>query len=155
MPKQFRDGDALASRKRSQAADPTPVRHVKKANKRQRGAEVVFDPKAHREYLTGFRKRKDKRRKEAQQHLKAKAVKERIDARAEKRAKLKSDLGLTDDYEFSKIAPSVPVTHPNIEEKGKGKGANETVYQSSQFVTTVRTIPVWASSEEDSGDDSE
>lgn len=61
----YRDYDALAIRKGRVEGEPAAINHVKKAQKRKRGEEVVFDPKAHKDYVTGFRRRKQQRRKEA------------------------------------------------------------------------------------------
>lgn len=45
------------------------ARHVAKKDRRKKGVEAVFDPIAHREYITGFRKRKKQRQKEAMAKL--------------------------------------------------------------------------------------
>ena len=41
------------------------ARHMAKRNRRTRGLEVVFDPKDHRDFVTGFHKRKKQRQKDA------------------------------------------------------------------------------------------
>ena len=89
--KRFAGEDALAW-DQSPADAPASANHVQKRLQKRKGVEVAFDPKAHRfsskqglhrlavpsiqllivpdtaacrDYLTGFKRRKDKRRKEA------------------------------------------------------------------------------------------
>ncbi|KAF8070873.1 nol12 [Scenedesmus sp. PABB004] len=94
----YRDYDALAFNPRSVGEERGAINHVKKAKARQRGLEVVFDPKAHREFVTGFRKRKQQRRKEAEKQNVKKAKEQRVQDRAERRKELKAQLGLPEDY---------------------------------------------------------
>ncbi|KAF5837747.1 nucleolar protein 12-domain-containing protein [Dunaliella salina] len=72
--------------------------HVRKKDKRTKGVEVVFDPAQHKDFITGFRKRKQQRRKEAQEQIKERERQQRIANRAEKRSKLKEELGLDDNW---------------------------------------------------------
>jgi hypothetical protein len=60
----YRDYDALALRNKGERRAAV-VQHIKKAQARKQGEEIVFDPKAHKDFVTGFRKRKQQRRKDA------------------------------------------------------------------------------------------
>jgi len=50
-----------------------------------RPEEIVYDAEDHREFVTGFRRRKDERRRRAENELAEQARKERIEKRKEKR----------------------------------------------------------------------
>jgi hypothetical protein len=58
-----------------------------KPNQQRRGSKrkqvVVFNPDERADYITGFRKRKAKRRQDAQDQIKAKALEELKDIRRE------------------------------------------------------------------------
>ncbi|KAK3285926.1 hypothetical protein CYMTET_6487 [Cymbomonas tetramitiformis] len=64
-----------------------------KRNRRNKGAELVFDPDAHKEWVTGFSKRKKQRQKVAQQQIEEKQRQQRIDDRKKRRAELKHGAG--------------------------------------------------------------
>lgn len=57
--------------------------HVAKRRQRNKALEVVFDPTSHKEYITGFRKRKQQRRKEALSALEKRQRQQRLEERAE------------------------------------------------------------------------
>lgn len=57
--------------------------HVAKRKQRNKALEVVFDPTSHKEYITGFRKRKQQRRKEALSVLEKRQRQQRLEERAE------------------------------------------------------------------------
>lgn len=67
VPRTFRDVNALAFDPDA-IEDPraSTINHVPKKLRKTKGLEVVFDPSSHKEYLTGFRKRKQQRRAEAE-----------------------------------------------------------------------------------------
>ncbi|XP_008775018.2 ribosomal RNA-processing protein 17 [Phoenix dactylifera] len=67
-------------------------RHIKKRSLRNKGLTVGFDDKELRDFVTGFHKRKKKRRKEAQRQLKEKERLKRIQAR--KKRKQERELAL-------------------------------------------------------------
>nr|XP_010921912.1 ribosomal RNA-processing protein 17 [Elaeis guineensis] len=67
-------------------------RHIKKRSLRNKGVTVGFDDKELRDFVTGFHKRKKKRRKEAQRQLKEKERLKRIEAR--KKRKQERELAL-------------------------------------------------------------
>ncbi|PKU83225.1 nucleolar protein 12 [Dendrobium catenatum] len=56
-------------------------RHINKKSLRNRGLSIAFDEKNLRDFVTGFHKRKDKRRKEAKKQLHEKERQMRIMAR--------------------------------------------------------------------------
>lgn len=60
----YREYDALALRSKADRQQAL-VKHIRKADKRKKGDEVVFDPRAHKDFVTGFRRRKQQRRKDA------------------------------------------------------------------------------------------
>jgi len=66
--------------------------HLAKRRRKNKGLEVGFDPEAHREFVGGFRKRKLKRRQDAQAALKKREREEKNKERSEKRAKLREQL---------------------------------------------------------------
>mmetsp|Transcript_30966 Transcript_30966/g.42915 ORF Transcript_30966/g.42915 Transcript_30966/m.42915 type:complete len:168 (+) Transcript_30966:109-612(+) len=66
--------------------------HISKRNRRNKGSEAVFDPKAHKDYTTGFHKRKVQRRKIAQKGLADKANQQRLESRRKIRADAKAEL---------------------------------------------------------------
>ncbi|KAJ9527169.1 hypothetical protein QJQ45_025406, partial [Haematococcus lacustris] len=118
-----RDYETLVPRAPSRT-ERLAVNHVAKGkSKRSRGADVVFDPAKHKEFITGFRKRKQQRRKAAQENNKERERKARLETRAEassafcsmkvhqglmnhvphathvqRRAKLKEELGFDDKW---------------------------------------------------------
>jgi len=51
--------------------------------------EIVFDPAARKDFLTGFHKRKNERKQKARQKIADRVRKERIEERAERRAYLR------------------------------------------------------------------
>ena len=77
--------------KEDRKPDPNSKRSFKKLHgggsfKKKEKVEIKFDPAARREYLTGFKKRKDERRKEARKQIKVEERKIKLENRAEKRA---------------------------------------------------------------------
>ena len=71
----------------SHTAAPAPApRHVAKRARRDKSVEAVFDEASRREFLTGFQKRKNQRRKAAEKHLEEKARRARLDARKQVRS---------------------------------------------------------------------
>ena len=97
-----RDGEELPPpRSRSaivpQPPTPSPLpQHVtKREQKRGRAPDAVFDPQAHRDWVSGFGKRKKQRREEALRALAVRARRDRVEQRKEGRAKFLRDLGLS------------------------------------------------------------
>ncbi|KAK9817070.1 hypothetical protein WJX72_009034 [[Myrmecia] bisecta] len=129
------------------------VRHVEKRKTKQKGLEVVFDPDKHRDYLTGFHKRKLQRRKAALQEQDSKEKKQRLQDRAERREALRKTLQL-DKYETASEASedeSKPAA-PSAAEPA----ADVTVYDNDVWTTTVTTEPLAMHSEsEPEGNDSD
>jgi hypothetical protein len=66
--------------------------HLSKRRRKTKGLEVGFDPEKHREFVSGFRKRKQKRREDAQAALKKREREEKAKQRAENRSKLRTQL---------------------------------------------------------------
>ena len=59
--------------------------HVQKRKRRNKDLEIVFDVNSHRDYVQGFRKRKQQRRKEAVKALEKLSKEQKIEERAERR----------------------------------------------------------------------
>jgi len=68
---------------------------TKREQKRGRAPDAVFDPQAHRDWVSGFGKRKKQRREEALRALAVRARRDRVEQRKEGRAKFLRDLGLS------------------------------------------------------------
>ncbi|BDA42598.1 probable ribosomal RNA-processing protein 17 at N-terminal half [Coccomyxa sp. Obi] len=119
--------------------------HTKKRNKRQRGLEITFDPVAHKEYVTGFHKRKLLRKKEAQRQLEEKAKKSRQEERAKKRAELRARLDL-DRYMTSESEAEEVVT----QQDGK---RDVRAFARDGISTTVTIAPFSLNSDSDSEED--
>ena len=66
--------------------------HLAKRRRKTKGLEVGFDPEKHREFVSGFRKRKQKRREDAQAALKKREREEKAKQRADNRSKLRAQL---------------------------------------------------------------
>eukprot|EP00959_Pyramimonas_sp_CCMP1952_P019318 408392-Pyramimonas_sp.AAC.1 len=64
--------------------------HISKRKRRNKGEVVTFDPEAHKEWITGFRKRKQQRRKAADKALVDKETRKRQQDKKEKREELKA-----------------------------------------------------------------
>ncbi|CAL5219777.1 g1681 [Coccomyxa viridis] len=86
--------DALAFEHQSQPNETLKPAHLAKRKQRNKALEITFNPEEHREFVTGFHKRKLQRRKDAQRILDEKAKKQRLEERAQKRADLKKRLDL-------------------------------------------------------------
>jgi len=142
----YRDYDALAYNPRKLGEERGAINHIKKVKQKAKGLEVVFDPKGHRDFLTGFRKRKQQRRKEAIQQLEAKQKKQRVEQRAERRTKLKEELGLPENY-------GVDESNSEAEEDQEqvlGR-ADVKVFQQGQVTTTVSVVDLHPDSDGEAG----
>eukprot|EP00241_Pyramimonas_parkeae_P012054 CAMPEP_0114245486 /NCGR_PEP_ID=MMETSP0058-20121206/11924_1 /TAXON_ID=36894 /ORGANISM="Pyramimonas parkeae, CCMP726" /LENGTH=206 /DNA_ID=CAMNT_0001358547 /DNA_START=199 /DNA_END=819 /DNA_ORIENTATION=+ len=64
-------------------------KHVSKRNRRT-GEAVTFDPDAHKEWITGFSKRKKERRKAAEKGLADKAQRQKLADRRKRREEIKA-----------------------------------------------------------------
>mmetsp|Transcript_14035 Transcript_14035/g.56540 ORF Transcript_14035/g.56540 Transcript_14035/m.56540 type:complete len:105 (+) Transcript_14035:1076-1390(+) len=74
-----------------------------------RPEEIVYDAEDHREFVTGFRRRKDERRRRAENELAEQARKERIEKRKEKRQlfkKMREARGIHGNETFPKESRS-------------------------------------------------
>jgi len=94
----------------------------------KRGGEAVFDDKIRKEWVTGYSKRKTKRRNFAISEEKEKARKERLVDRKERREELKRTLGITGEEE------------EEVEEKVAGVVDTEVVEYGSGVTVTVEGI---------------
>ncbi|XP_010265474.1 PREDICTED: ribosomal RNA-processing protein 17 [Nelumbo nucifera] len=86
----------------------TNARHIKKRALKNKALSVTFNEKDLRDFVTGFHKRKKKRRKEAQHKLQEKERLRRIQAR--KQRKLERDLAL--------YGGAQPATDAGVDEGG-------------------------------------
>ncbi|GIL42958.1 hypothetical protein Vafri_777 [Volvox africanus] len=143
----FREYDALGLQRRVPGDKVASVHHVSKRKQKQKDVEVVFDVKDYKEYVTGFRKRKQQRRQDAQKQIKEKQRQERNQQRSEKRTKLKEKLGLGDDY-------GIGSSSEGDDDKDVCKQPHSvTVYKGDDgMTTTVTTMPFHSSDDEQPGD---
>ncbi|WPT11105.1 hypothetical protein PSENEW3n2_00002276 [Picochlorum sp. SENEW3] len=88
--------DSLAVAYKSHADNGT---HVSKRKQRNKDVEIVFDPDSHREFVTGFRKRKQQRRKEAIKSLEKLQRENVLEERAERREARRQQYNLKDNEE--------------------------------------------------------
>lgn len=148
----YRDVDALSYRSKVKGDnDREHVNHIIKKSLKQGSklvGEVKFNPEEHKEFVTGFRKRKQSRRLKAMKELEAKARKEKLQFRAEKRAKLKCELGVADDWGLDDdVVKSESQRKPGV-------APGEKKVYSAQGVTTTVSI-VAMNSEDDNEVDPE
>lgn len=68
-------------------------RHLSKRSRRNKGLVVVFDSDARKEFVTGFHKRKKKRRKVAEKQKQLKERQKRLQDRRERRLALRVAMG--------------------------------------------------------------
>jgi hypothetical protein len=88
--------------------------------------EATFDDEKRKDWVLGYRKRKNGRRKAAAHALDAKAKKERVEARKERRDAEKIALGMFDDPENVKVG---------TEESEEGKTTTRLAFSSGTTVT--------------------
>ncbi|KAK9804576.1 hypothetical protein WJX73_001380 [Symbiochloris irregularis] len=120
--------------------------HVSKRKRKHTGAPVVFDPQHHKEYITGFRQRKLDRRNRAKKQLEAKARRQRIDERAERKAKQRKELNL-ERYETASEDESSEKAQ--LQAAPVAEGGTVRQYQAGTMLTTVTTAPVSLHSDSD------
>ncbi|EFJ12903.1 hypothetical protein SELMODRAFT_446470 [Selaginella moellendorffii] len=112
-----------------------------KRARRDKGLVVEFDEAKRREFLTGFRKRKNQRRKAGAMQQQAKERKKKLAARQEsscikRRLLRKQALGLQQDPESSHDPEEV-------DDQAEGDNLEETVvYEDDQTRTVVNTCPI-------------
>ncbi|GLI69020.1 hypothetical protein VaNZ11_013559 [Volvox africanus] len=142
----FREYDALGLQRRVPGDKVASVHHISKRKQKQKDVEVVFDVTDYKEYVTGFRKRKQQRRQDAQKQIKEKQREERNQQRLEKRTKLKEKLGLGDDY-------GIGSSSEDDDDKDVRKQPHSvTVYKGDDGITTtVTTMPFRSSDDEQPG----
>mmetsp|Transcript_16538 Transcript_16538/g.28338 ORF Transcript_16538/g.28338 Transcript_16538/m.28338 type:complete len:236 (-) Transcript_16538:263-970(-) len=151
------EGLLVPSRKRKD--EEKHVNHVAKRVKKTKGVEVVFDEKAHREFVTGFRRRKQQRRVDAQSQLKDKERQAKIITRAERRTKLKEELGFGDNWGMSSDEEG-QVDKAAVPAADKGAAtasaaAEVAVYEGQDTLTTVTTAPLALYSDPESEEEKE
>ncbi|KAG0487900.1 hypothetical protein HPP92_006711 [Vanilla planifolia] len=118
-------------------------RHINKRSLRNKGLCISFDEKNLRDFVTGFSKRKKKRRKEAKKQLQEKERQIRIDARRKRKeareaalhGQLKSDLEQDDSTE--------------VEEDEPTQTSATKIYETSNTTITVTTSRLGDDNKED------
>ena len=116
--------------------------------------EVKFDPAQHKEYLTGFRKRKDQRRKRAAKALERKAREEKAQFQKDKRARLLAQLRKSGfDANGEKAEVDAEGEAGPAGEAGAGPQEVEEKVFSSGKLKSVVTVGPLAGFESDSGSD--
>jgi ribosomal RNA-processing protein 17 len=131
----YRDGDALAFEKDTGEPERASTNYVAKRNKSSKGLEVAFDDSDRTEYLSGFRKRKLQRRKDALKKIEKKEREGRLQHRAENRQQFKDRLGLPENYGVAESDDEAAAPAPPTVKDGDVK-----VYDFEDVTTTVTTI---------------
>eukprot|EP00798_Chlamydomonas_sp_ICE-L_P014074 gene14074-20021_t len=148
VPSRFMETDAIAYRPKIVGDDRGHAgkNYVAKRDKKSKGDEVVFDPAGHKEYLTGFHKRKVARRNKAVKEQLTKGRKDLLVVRAKKRAELKLKLGLDDKW---------GVEDSSEDDKEQDDNAKNVLaqvrYGDVGVMTTVTTVALDSGPEDESG----
>lgn len=148
MSRRYLEEGAIAYRPAPETAKRS---HISKKLARNRELEVVFDPKDHKEYLTGFRKRKNQRRKDALQQLESRQRQQRLEERAERRENYKKQLALLEDGDL--LEEEEEEKEEEKEEEDRINAKVQT-YKAGQLISTVTVCPLVtksSSSDEDGG----
>ncbi|KAJ0977693.1 hypothetical protein J5N97_013167 [Dioscorea zingiberensis] len=111
-------------------------KHIKKRALRNKSLSISFDEKNLRDYVSGFHKRKKKRRKEAQRQLQEKERLKQIEAR--KRRKLEKEMAIHDGNITENPEPDY------VGEDGEEEGADliASVFETKTYETGDTTIRV-------------
>ncbi|KAL4537194.1 hypothetical protein Ndes2526B_g04897 [Nannochloris sp. 'desiccata'] len=139
MSKKYRDEDMIAYKG---GGDD----HMSKRKQRNKALEIVFDPSAHKEYITGFRKRKQARRKDALSNLEKKQRQQRIEERAERRLAQKEQLNL---------AKYSTDSDQEEEDNGVAKRPQVQVYNAGGLTSTVTVAPIKVGSDSELEDNND
>ncbi|KAK8963740.1 hypothetical protein KSP40_PGU016649 [Platanthera guangdongensis] len=125
-------------------------RHINKRSLRNKGLCITFDEKNLRDYVTGFHKRKNMRRKEAQKQLHEMGRRMRAEARKKRKESRELDQLKERDEEDagSDGEEDEPITAPPVSETKKYENSNTTItVTTSELVNgdedlePVHTIP--------------
>ena len=113
--------------------------HIDKRKRRNRDLEIVFDPTGHKDYVTGFRKRKIQRRKEAVKQLEKLSKEQKLEERAERKAAKR------EQYErFLK-----PVVPDNDADDADDSAGEERAFDDGSKRQTVRVMPIRTEEDEE------
>ena len=126
--------------------------HVPKGRRRNKAVEVKFDPAQHKEYLTGFRKRKDQRRKRAAKALERKAREEKAQFQKDKRARLLAQLRKSGFDANGEKAEAEGEADAEGEAGAGPQEVEEKVFSSGKLKSVVTVGPL-AGFESESGSD--
>ncbi|KAK7868471.1 hypothetical protein R5R35_011215 [Gryllus longicercus] len=118
--------------------------HPKKAINRKTKKHIVFDPEARKEFLTGFHKRKQERRRKAQEDLKIQLKEERKRLKQEAKETFKKLLGTqradpapedlaTESYDLENHSVSIfELSAADLAEKNNWIGPNRVQYEDEK-----------------------
>ncbi|GAQ83007.1 hypothetical protein KFL_001320150 [Klebsormidium nitens] len=122
--------------------DERAMRHVNKRARKAKGVVAVFDENARREFVTGFRKRKQQRRKQAEKENIEKERKKRIQIRKERR--LAEQANIAEAGKGAQLMSADDVAgkesdagEPPEEDDAKERLEDVVVYDDAAAVTTV------------------
>ncbi|KAI5067455.1 hypothetical protein GOP47_0017983 [Adiantum capillus-veneris] len=114
-------------------------RHLSKRARKNKGLVIVFDADARKEFVTGFQKRKKKRRKLAEQQKQLKDRQKRLQERRERRLAMAEALGQSE----SKDAAEEDMRSPDSNESDQGcKGNGTVMYEDKDATTVVNTYSI-------------
>lgn len=112
--------------------NPRAKHFIPRQGARNKQLSIAFDPAAHKEWVTGFRKRKNERKTAGMKLLEAQAKTERQEERDERRKKKKERLQLPDDY-------GIEDSENEEDLELKQKVTDQAVYSNKGVTTTVTT----------------
>lgn len=117
--------------------------HINKRSLRNKSLSITFDEKDLRDYVSGFHKRKKKRRKEAQKQLEVKERRKRLEERKRRR--------LEKEYALNGGAPPAPANdaesdgedlEQNDESELNPSVSGKTTYENGEVMVTVTTSEI-------------
>ncbi|KAK9821540.1 hypothetical protein WJX74_009571 [Apatococcus lobatus] len=143
--------DALVFDEEARRDGTRPAGALAKRKQRQKGVEIQFDPQAHKEYLTGFSKRKQQRRKQAASQQAKKAKEQIKEEKAQRKAELRQEL----DLERYETDPEDEAQQDCVSKLDHD--ADQQTFVASDWTATVTTMPVKmnSSSDEEAADSDE
>ncbi|CAN8311982.1 unnamed protein product [Cochlearia groenlandica] len=122
------------------------ARHIGKRSRRNKSVTVSFDEKDLRDFVTGFHKRKKKRRKEAHKQQEESMRKKRIEARKKRKLEERMVAGLDEESEDGE-AEADGEDGDNDEAEPDASTSCTTMYDTGELKVTVTTSEI--SREED------
>lgn len=115
-------------------------RHLSKRSRKDKGLVVVFDANARKEFVTGFHKRKKKRRKIAEQQKQLRDRQKRLQERRERRLALKESVAQSEPQDTAEGDYEELVSDQDVCKAGKENGT--VMYEDDDMTTVVNTYSI-------------